>query len=151
MTVIAYDKRYIAVDSRITQSHHIADDDYNKIIELGEWVIFWSGSLGQKDSFIHAFVFNAKFTDPVKSGLIAFSKITKKVFYVNCEDELMVKAELTYADAIGSGCDHAITAMDLGLSAVEAVRMAIKRDSCCGGTIRCFDTKTGKFTKAKHR
>jgi hypothetical protein len=37
--------------------------------------------------------------------------------------------------AIGSGAAHAITAMDCGKSAVEAVRFAIKRDINTGGRV----------------
>ena len=38
--------------------------------------------------------------------------------------------------AIGSGADHAITAMDMGASAIGAVEMAAKRDTGTGGIIR---------------
>lgn len=43
--------------------------------------------------------------------------------------------------SIGSGSHHALTAMDMGATAKEAVRMAIKRDSNSGGTIRTFRVK----------
>lgn len=43
--------------------------------------------------------------------------------------------------AIGSGSDHAITAMDCGKHPVDAVKYAIKRDPFSGGKIRklCWD------------
>ena len=37
--------------------------------------------------------------------------------------------------AIGSGSPHAITAMDCGKSAVQAVQMAAKRDPATGGRV----------------
>lgn len=40
--------------------------------------------------------------------------------------------------AIGSGADHAITAMDMGANAFLAVQMAAKRDTGTGGTIRAL-------------
>lgn len=40
--------------------------------------------------------------------------------------------------AIGSGCDHALTAMDMGATAKEAVKMAMLRDTGTGGKIRTF-------------
>jgi hypothetical protein len=43
--------------------------------------------------------------------------------------------------AIGTGTDHAITAMDCGLSAREAVKMAMKRDTGTGGRIRTYKVK----------
>lgn len=51
-------------------------------------------------------------------------------------DALMYPVELTEAYyAIGSGAAHAITAMDCGKSAVQAVQMAMKRDTNTGGRI----------------
>jgi len=43
--------------------------------------------------------------------------------------------------AIGSGQDHALTAMDCGLSAKEAIKMAAKRDVNTGGRVRTFKIK----------
>ncbi len=39
-------------------------------------------------------------------------------------------------DAIGSGSAYALAAMDMGASAEEAVRAAMKRDIYTGGTVR---------------
>ncbi len=149
MTVVAYDGRFIAVDSRISQGSHISDDDYNKTIENSNWVLFWSGSMDQKDEFISAFLTGEKFLLEVNTSLMGFEKATGKVFYITGKDQYVRKALVSYPDSIGSGCDHAITAMDCGKNAVDAVKMAIKRESTCGGTVRCFDTRTGKFTKVK--
>ena len=44
--------------------------------------------------------------------------------------------ELSNPDAIGSGSAYAIAAMDMGASAEDAVRAAMKRDIYTGGTIR---------------
>ena len=46
------------------------------------------------------------------------------------------RLSLSNPDAIGSGSPFALTAMDMGASAEEAVTMAAKRDSCTGGKIR---------------
>ena len=40
--------------------------------------------------------------------------------------------------AVGSGSDHALTAMDMGATAEEAVKMAMKRDVMTGGRIRLY-------------
>jgi hypothetical protein len=37
---------------------------------------------------------------------------------------------------IGNGSDHAMTAMDMGATAVESVEMASMRDTSTGGVIR---------------
>jgi len=40
--------------------------------------------------------------------------------------------------SIGSGSDHALTAMDMGATAEKAVEMAMQRDICTGGRIRLY-------------
>ncbi len=53
-----------------------------------------------------------------------------------CADSFMRLTECTEDYyAIGSGAPHAITAMDCGKSARQAVQMAMKRDSGTGGRI----------------
>jgi len=51
-------------------------------------------------------------------------------------DQLMYPTEVTEAYyALGSGAKHAITAMDCGKSARQAIQMAMKRDSNTGGRV----------------
>jgi 20S proteasome alpha/beta subunit len=59
---------------------------------------------------------------------------TGKKLY-SCDESLMIGEEFEQACSIGSGAAHAITAMDCGKSAVEAVRLAAKRDMNTGGRI----------------
>lgn len=150
MTTIAYDGRYIAIDSRITGPRgYIASDSFDKTFDHINWVIFWCGVVHTKNTFINAFIYSKEYELTEENGLYCFDKITGKVFEVWWEDKKFKMNELIDYDATGSGGDHAITAMDCGKSAVDAVRMAIKRDSHTGGEIKCFDTKTGKFIKVK--
>tara|TARA_R110000796_G_scaffold143647_3_gene260326 strand:- start:411 stop:617 length:207 start_codon:yes stop_codon:yes gene_type:complete len=51
--------------------------------------------------------------------------------------------------ALGSGADHAYTAMDCGLSAKEAVKKAAYRDCGTGGRIRSYTIKTEKAKQPK--
>ncbi|MEE4626600.1 hypothetical protein V2K62_03170 [Pseudomonas alliivorans] len=44
--------------------------------------------------------------------------------------------DLANHDAIGSGSAYALAAMDMGASAEEAVKAAMKRDIYTGGTVR---------------
>jgi len=60
-----------------------------------------------------------------------------------CKDDGFWKVEVTgQICARGCGELHAWTAMDLGCSAKEAVKMAIKRDIYTGGKIRTHKVKT---------
>lgn len=53
-----------------------------------------------------------------------------------CADQFMYPVEVTEEYyALGSGSAHAITAMDCGKSARQAVQMAMKRDSNTGGRV----------------
>jgi len=49
-----------------------------------------------------------------------------------------IKLEFNKTRAIGSGRDHALTAMDMGATAKEAVKWAMKRDTGTGGRIRTY-------------
>lgn len=147
MTTIAYDGRYIAIDSRITCGNWISSDEFNKTTETDDWVLFWTGNLDKKEEFELAFLNNGKVNEPSESSLYAFRKNNGKLFDVCSMESVIVKTPITYIDAKGSGACHAITAMDLGKSAVEAIQNAIRRNNSTGGIIRCYDTKTKKFIK----
>ena len=48
----------------------------------------------------------------------------------------LFKYQVDHQYAIGSGSNNAITAMDMGATAAEAVEMAKKRDTGTGGLVR---------------
>lgn len=149
MTTIAYDGRYIAIDSRITCGSWISTDEFDKTFENDDWVTFWSGDLDRKEEFTLAFLNNGKVNEPSKSSLMAFNKKTGKLYDVFSQDCVILRTPITFNDSRGSGSSHAITAMDFGADAVGAIRAAMKRDNCTGGIIRCYDTKTKKFIQVK--
>lgn len=149
MTTMAYDGRYIAIDSRITCGSWISTDDFDKTVETDEWVVFWTGDLDKKEDFILAFLNNGKVNEPAKTSLFAFNKKSEKLFDVFSQECVILKSPITFKDSRGSGSSHAITAMDFGAGAIDAVKAAMKRCNCTGGTIRCFDTKTKKFIQVK--
>lgn len=150
MTTIAYDGRYIAVDSRITtNSTFIVSDNREKFYENSDWVIFWCGCASEVDLYIDSFLNNKSVDKDSNVGLYAYEKITKKVFEVSYVEGKIWKGLLSDNRSTGYGADFATTAMDCGKSAFEAVKLAAKRDVHTGGLIRCFDTQTGKFIKVK--
>lgn len=148
MTTIAYDGRYIAIDSRITSHEtHIVSDEREKFVDNPDWMIFWCGDTSEKDIFIEAFLLKKNLDKNLNIGLYAYDKKTKKVYEVGSDGKRIFSNELFEINTCGSGADHALTAMDCGKNAAEAVMMAAKRCACTGGIIRCFDTETGKFIK----
>jgi hypothetical protein len=149
MTTIAYDGRYIACDSRLSCKDHVATDNAEKFYENEEWVLFWSGAIHQVDLFIHTFIAKGAFIDEPEVWAMGFNRSTKDVWSIFVQDTKFKKEKISWKDGQGSGSCYAMGAMDFGASAVEAVKIAMSRDCKTGGTIRCFDTKTGKFVKVK--
>ena len=149
MTTIAYDGRYIAIDSRISRNGHVSSDEYKKFTEFDEWILFWTGAIHQKDLLMNIFIAKGEFIDEPKTWMIAYNKKTKFTYSVSVENKNFLMDKLEWVDGMGSGSCYAIGAMDAGKSAVDAVKIAIKRDCATGGKIYCLDTHTGKFIKVK--
>ena len=131
----------VAYDSRCCCGPTIVDDDYDKHTEADGAHFFFVGATQDHSKLIERFFSRgedfktnscALVYDSGKLWSIGFDKDDK--FYANPE-------KLSNVVAAGSGEDHALTAMDCGLSAREAVKMAIKRDIGTGGRVRTFKLK----------
>ena len=140
MTTYAYKDGIMACDSRVTRGQYIDDDDCCKRIVVqgvhfyctgteksqSAIIAYWfGGECEEEDIDGEAFVFDGDLWEIAVDG----DKIHK----------MSVDKDKHYA--LGSGSPYAITAMDLGCSAVEAVKMAGKRDTCTGGKIRKFKVR----------
>lgn len=68
-----------------------------------------------------------------------------KVKWLGFTDDGIDISSCDYSDSAGSGSDHALTAMDMGASAAEAVKMACKRDPFSGGDILVYNVETGEI------
>ena len=135
MTTIAYKDGIVAYDSRITADLTIISDDRDKRIEHGAWQIFFSGSDALIDEVLTAWPNGEVSSD--ECGAIAVAGSHLYVVGVGSDHKLW-RARLQHDEpyAIGSGAGHALTAMDLGCTAAEAIAWAAKRDCCTGGRIR---------------
>lgn len=143
MTTIAYKDGVIAYDSRVTRGTTIDYDDYEKCIESNGVKFALSGATGDHPRLIEAY-FGADHKN-VDACALAFDGETIWVVGHNDADGLWktaVSPERVYA--IGSGSSHALTAMDMGASAAEAIEMAKKRDTCTGGQVRTITTQVNK-------
>lgn len=150
MTTIAFDGRYIACDSRQTQGSHIFNNNGKKIVETKRYVIFYAGPIGgQQDEVIELFLSEQNHKSEIDASLIVFDREQSNTIAVYFDNGKTTRLILDCKEAIGSGFMYAITAMDCGLRADEAVKKAIERDSGSGGKVHCFDTHTGKFIKVK--
>lgn len=125
MTTIVYRDGVIAVDSRSTAGGTITNDGRDKSrIENG--VLFVTcGTAGDQDEIINAYN-GDKFDNTAEIGALISDKGKVYVAGINKDDGFW-KLDITdQYYSIGSGSDHAWTALDLGCTAAEAVKMAIK-------------------------
>ena len=139
MTTIAYKDNIIAFDSRATRGNMVADDDCIKRASSNGVEFFFSGCLADVDHLIKGYFERV----PVdKSADICALIVCNGVVFKGGIDKGIYWGQHAHkVDAIGSGSSHALTAMDCGLSAKDAVKMAMKRDTCTGGKIRTYKVK----------
>lgn len=136
MTTIAYKDGVIAYDSRQTRGGSIVSDDVVKCQVVDGVSFFLSGAVCDEKALIAAY-FGTPSPAPVEcSGYVVDGG---KLLMVGHDDKTGVwKQDLdpSNPDAIGSGSAYALAAMDMGASAEEAVRAAMKRDIYTGGKVR---------------
>ena len=136
MTTIAYKDGVIAFDSRQTRSGTIVSDNAPKCQVVDGVSFFLSGAVCDEKALIAAY-FGTPSSVPVEcSGYVVDGG---KLLMVGHDDKTGIwRQELDPAnpDAIGSGSAYALAAMDMGASAEEAVRAAMKRDIYTGGAVR---------------
>ncbi|WP_122503127.1 proteasome subunit beta [Pseudomonas viridiflava] len=136
MTTIAYKDGVIAYDSRQTRGGAIVSDDCLKCEIVNGVSFFLSGCVCDEQALIAAY-FGTPSKDPVEcSGFVVDNG---KLMMVGHDDKTGVwrqPLDPANPDAIGSGSAYALAAMDMGASAEEAVRAAMKRDIYTGGTVR---------------
>jgi ATP-dependent protease HslVU (ClpYQ) peptidase subunit len=138
MTTIAYKDGVVAFDSRITSGMTINYDDFDKSREVNGVIFFLSGYTCDYQKLVDAW-----FGEPVKGSVeasaLAFDG--ESLWYVSYgETDGLCRSPLSLASpyVIGSGSPHAQTAMDMGCTAAQAVKMAMKRDAGTGGKVRTF-------------
>lgn len=136
MTTIAYKDGVITYDSRQTRNGAIVSDDAPKCQVVNEVSFFLSGAVCDEKALIAAY-FGTPSAVPVEcSGYVVDGG---KLLMVGHDDKTGIwRQELAPSnpDAIGSGSAYALAAMDMGASAEDAVKAAMKRDIYTGGTIR---------------
>ncbi len=141
MTTIAYHKGIIAFDSRITQGFRILTDNENKKYTMGGVHFFLTGQLNDYREFMNSYLGDLKILPNNNAAALIVDNGKVLRAGANGSQSIWV-LPVEYSVAIGSGAEHAITAIDMGASAKQAVQMAAKRDSSTGGRIRTFRVPT---------
>ena len=148
MTTIAYRDGVLASDSRETAyKSRIDTDKAKKIFRVGSCIVGMAGSSAQGMQMLEAL------KKAVKARKKGEENVLPNIMLKSCmallvegdgglwfyEKGVWMRVDGYYA--IGSGSDYAIAAMDTGLSAKEAVRIAINRDCFSGGRIQTLELK----------
>lgn len=136
MTTIAYKDGVIAHDGQVTAGHIIMCSNAIKSNIVNGTAFFMAGSDSDEKQFIYAYLNDEKL--PKISDLQCFIVRNGMVLLSSSESRIIWSCEASKIDAIGSGRDFALAAMDLGLSAKDAVEAACKRDIYSGGKIRSY-------------
>ena len=150
MTTIAYDgKGTIAVDSRASRGGIICNHDEDKCIQVDGHYFFFAGDFHLAEEMVNCFLNGGSIEQCGDVAAIYVSpegQVSTIGFY---EDRQVVKSDMGVGEiyAIGSGMYHAISAMDLGKTAEQAIEHAATRDPYTGGKIRVFNVETMEFVK----
>lgn len=163
MTTIAFDGRYLAADGRMTRGGIICSETVKKTFLLTtvlrgvtqEIIAFgagnWNGISAQVEWMKANDVFdlNPDLPRPIfpgdPDGENQDTNFITKDGQVWALDGLSRPVAYPTPFAEGSGFPFAQMALNMGMSAVEAVRQAIKMDCGSGGQITVFDVEEWKF------
>jgi 20S proteasome alpha/beta subunit len=145
MTTIAFDGNTVAYDSRLTRGGLICCDTTNKMLETNGFKIVSAGTEADCDTLIKCFLEGDTPDEDGDASFIA-NHTDGRLIHVLYHDDKMVIENIWDEGvfALGSGSSYAISAMDFGKSAVEAVKYAATRDCYTGGKIRSFKVRKPK-------
>ena len=151
MTTIVYDhkNKQIACDSRSTIGGTIIDSQAVKYKKAGDKLWFMSGRSGDVDTFINHYkpLHPANENMDVSGVFVIVEGDCVGGVYMAIKDR-----DDTYAECIvdhnyaqGSGDQWALSALDFGCTAKEAVEYAITKDCYSGGKVHVYDIEKGDF------
>jgi ATP-dependent protease HslVU (ClpYQ) peptidase subunit len=147
MTTIVYDHRHriIAVDSRICRSGVISSDEFIKYRYVGAELWFTCGTAADEQLLIDWFRSGddkPKLIPECEAYVVVDGKVYSRLVH---ENGTICQLELTFSESIGSGSKFAISAIDHGKSAMEAVEYAATRDCYTGGKVHVYDIESCRF------
>lgn len=146
MTTIVYDhkRKQIACDSRETAGSFICSDSVVKYIKLNDGIWFNSGSASDGKIYAKNAVHNTK--SPENTDCVSLKVSGGKVYLVAADGDGIYKIqEMEMSEGLGSGGRFALSALDFGKTAKEAVEYAMTRDVYTGGKVHIYDIELGDF------
>lgn len=138
MTTIAYRDGIMAGDSRATQGGTVMTNTQKKVFRTKDGCLFgYAGDREQGERLKQAIKAGKAAPKLDNINALLVTPDGKMRFY---EGQVWVEMKDPYT-ATGSGAPHALTAMDCGLGAVDAVRKACLRDPNSGGKVQSVELK----------
>lgn len=134
MTTIVYRDGTLAGDSRVTVADMVSTDKQTKVHRLRDGRLYgWAGGVEDAERLRIAL---RKGQEPPRLENISalLIEVTGTIHLYEGNIWIEQKGEPYYA--VGSGAPYALGAMDAGASAIDAARIAIKRDVNSGGKVR---------------
>lgn len=144
MTTIAWDGETLACDSRITDNVCIIDDAYNKLFETeleynSDIITAYALSGSISDFQIMHHIIETNTFHPIQETKHQCSGIfvgVKRVYTLEPHKCVLIPYKRNTLLGEGSGGIFALSALKLGLNAVQAVKHAITLDYCSGGKVK---------------
>lgn len=142
MTTLAYKDGIVATDSRAaTDGGLIVNDECDKSLEYNGVMFFFCGEARKVKNLAEAYFEEGEGLADYNVSAFAWDTNTKTLTMIGTSEDgriLKQPVDLKVPSALGSGSLHALTAMDMGCNAKDAVRMAMKRDMFTGGKIKTY-------------
>jgi len=130
MTTIAAKDGIIAYDSRCCADGKVQTERFKKHRHRNKVHFFFTGNTGDIETLM-ALYFGEKVKPAGYCEALVWDGRTRQLLSIGWDGKAYYTNEESVDTpcAFGTGEQHAITAMDCGLSAKEAVKMAAKRDT----------------------
>lgn len=134
MTTIVYRDGVLAGDSRVTIDDMVSTDKQTKVHKLRDGRLYgWAGGVEDAERLRQALRKNAP--PPALQEISALLIDTDGAIHLY-EGNIWIEQKGEPYYAVGSGAPYALGALDAGCSALDAAKIAIKRDINSGGKVR---------------
>lgn len=147
MTIIAWDGKILAADSRMTCGGDITTDKTNKIHPLKSSVSYlgdellvmgYSGVCADVFKLLEHLQSSEFYKKDIDHGINALIIGRKHLYELEKGRSHMIQFPKNTKLAVGSGKPFAVSALSLGMNSIEAVKHAIKHNIYCGGLVRTW-------------
>lgn len=149
MTTIIYNhkNKQIAVDSRTQQGGRIVTDKAIKwkVVNGNTW--FLCGDCADQDMIIEHYDLKETKDSVIPDSYAIVIDNKKAILFTVEADGVTNKLELSESEPLGSGGNWALSALDHGKTARQAVEYAKTRDCYTGGKVHVFDIRKNKFVR----